>query len=50
MFHLVSGLFKFLTRKDEYNVLILGLDDAGKSVSILNMLIPHALIKLPKCS
>ncbi|CAO1414835.1 unnamed protein product [Diamesa serratosioi] len=31
MFHLVSGLFKFLTRKDEYNVLILGLDDAGKS-------------------
>ena len=49
MFHLVSGLFKFLTRKDEYNVLILGLDDAGKSVSTYNMLIPYALVKLSKC-
>lgn len=31
MYHLVTGVYKQLTRKDEYNVLILGLDDAGKS-------------------
>lgn len=31
MYHLATGFFKLLTRKDEYNVLILGLDDAGKS-------------------
>lgn len=31
MYHLMTGFYKLLTKKDEYNVLILGLDDAGKS-------------------
>lgn len=31
MYHLMTGFYKLLTRKDEYNVLILGLDNAGKS-------------------
>jgi ADP-ribosylation factor related protein 1 len=31
MYHLITGLMKLLTKKDEYNVLIIGLDDAGKS-------------------
>ncbi|KZT52870.1 P-loop containing nucleoside triphosphate hydrolase protein [Calocera cornea HHB12733] len=31
MYHLLSGLYQQLTRKDEYNVLILGLDNAGKT-------------------
>lgn len=31
MYHLVSGFYKLLTKKDEFNVLILGLDNAGKS-------------------
>jgi uncharacterized membrane protein len=31
MYHLATGFYKLLTKKDEYNVLILGLDDAGKS-------------------
>ena len=30
MFHLISGFYTLLTQKDEYNVLILGLDNAGK--------------------
>jgi len=31
MFHLLSGLYKHLFKKDEYYVLILGLDNAGKT-------------------
>ena len=33
MFALLSGLWKYLFQKDEYFVLILGLDNAGKTVS-----------------
>ena len=33
MFTLLSGLWKYLFQKDEYCILILGLDNAGKSVS-----------------
>lgn len=33
MFTLLSGLWKCLFQKDEYCNLILGLDNAGKSVS-----------------
>ena len=33
MFALFSGLWKYLFQKDEYCILILGLDNAGKSVS-----------------
>ncbi|KAG5681788.1 hypothetical protein PVAND_011196 [Polypedilum vanderplanki] len=31
MYHLVTGFYQMLTKRDEYNILILGLDDAGKS-------------------
>ncbi|KAJ2315343.1 ADP-ribosylation factor protein 3 [Coemansia sp. RSA 2705] len=31
MYTLVSGAYRYLTRMDEYNVLILGLDGAGKT-------------------
>jgi len=31
MFHLLSGYYNYLFRKDEYYVLIIGLDNAGKS-------------------
>ena len=34
MYHLLSGYYKYLFQKDEYYVLILGLDNAGKSVSL----------------
>lgn len=33
MYHLLSGLYEYLTRKEEFGVLILGLDGAGKTVS-----------------
>ena len=32
MYHLLSGFYKYLFQLDEYYVLILGLDNAGKSV------------------
>jgi len=32
MYHLLSGLYEYLTRKEEFGVLILGLDGAGKTV------------------
>ena len=35
MYTLLSGLWKYWFQKDEYFVLILGLDNAGKTVSIL---------------
>lgn len=31
MYTLLSGLYKYMFRKDEYCVLILGLDNAGKT-------------------
>lgn len=31
MYHLLSGFYRQLTQKDEFCVLILGLDNAGKS-------------------
>ncbi|KZV93400.1 P-loop containing nucleoside triphosphate hydrolase protein [Exidia glandulosa HHB12029] len=31
MYHLLKGLYQHLTRKDEFSVLILGLDGAGKT-------------------
>lgn len=32
MFTLLSGLYSYLTQRQEYFVLILGLDNAGKTV------------------
>ncbi len=34
MYSLLSGLYKYLTRKEEYYVLVLGLDNAGKTVRL----------------
>jgi ADP-ribosylation factor related protein 1 len=31
MYHLAKGLYRYATSKEEYSVLILGLDNAGKS-------------------
>ena len=36
MYHLLSGLYEHLTRKEEFGVLILGLDGAGKTVSSMS--------------
>lgn len=33
MYTLLSGLYKYMFQKDEYCVLILGLDNAGKTVN-----------------
>ena len=33
MYTLLSGYWKYFFQKEEYNVLILGLDNAGKTVS-----------------
>lgn len=33
MFTLLHGFYKFAKQKDEYCVLLLGLDNAGKTVS-----------------
>lgn len=32
MYTLLHGFYKYLTQKDEYCVVILGLDNAGKTV------------------
>lgn len=34
MYTLLSGFYNYLTRKEEYYVLIIGLDNAGKTVSL----------------
>jgi ADP-ribosylation factor related protein 1 len=33
MYTLMHGLYKHLTRKEEYSILLLGLDNAGKTVT-----------------
>lgn len=38
MYTLLHGFYKYLAEKDEYCVLILGLDDAGKTVTNYNIL------------
>jgi hypothetical protein len=37
MYTLLSGLYKYMFQKDEYCVLILGLDNAGKTVSTFSL-------------
>lgn len=34
MYTLLSGLYKYLTQKEDYYVIILGLDNAGKTVGL----------------
>ena len=41
MFALFSGLWKYLFQKDEYCILILGLDNAGKSVRYSGNFVNH---------
>lgn len=38
MYTLIHGFYKYLTQKDEFCVLILGLDNVGKTVIITNFL------------
>lgn len=40
MFTLLYGLWKYLFQKDEYFILILGLDNAGKTVRIMLVHVP----------
>ncbi len=35
MYTLLSGLYKYMFQKDEYCILILGLDNAGKTVRLV---------------
>ena len=39
MYTLLSGLWKYAFQKDEFFILILGLDNAGKTVSFVNLVI-----------
>lgn len=43
MYTLMHGFYKYMVQKDEFCVLILGLDNAGKTVSLLST---KALINL----
>lgn len=38
MYTLLNGLYKYLVQKDEYYILILGLDNAGKTVTTTTLL------------
>lgn len=40
MYTLLSGFYNYLTRKEEYYVLIIGLDNAGKTVSFGDAVLP----------
>lgn len=37
MYTLLSGLYKYMFQKDEYCILILGLDNAGKTVGACSL-------------
>ena len=49
MFALLSGLWKYLFQKDEYCILILGLDNAGKSVSWAGFIFSLTITYVPLC-
>lgn len=46
MYTLLHGFYKYLTQKDEFCVLILGLDNAGKTVIINQILLIAYLLKI----
>jgi hypothetical protein len=35
MYHLLKGLREYLTRKEQFSVIIIGLDGAGKTVRLV---------------
>lgn len=39
MYHLLTGLYEHLTRKDEYSVVIIGLDNVGHLGLLLIVLV-----------
>lgn len=43
MYTLLSGLYKYMFQKDEYCILILGLDNAGKTVGPCSFTNSHSL-------
>ena len=49
MFALGKGFIHQMVKKDEYNIAILGLDDAGKTVSFLKRTF-HIWILIPDVS
>ena len=49
MFALFSGLWKYLFQKDEYCILILGSDNAGKSVSWAGFIFDLTITYVPLC-
>lgn len=51
MYTLLSGLYKYMFQKDEYCILILGLDNAGKTVGASSSSPPPPApgIHTPRC-
>uniref|UniRef100_A0A3Q3EG32 ADP-ribosylation factor-related protein 1 n=1 Tax=Labrus bergylta TaxID=56723 RepID=A0A3Q3EG32_9LABR len=49
MYTLLSGLYKYMFQKDEYCVLILGLDNAGKTLLILSVDLKKSKIRCSSC-
>lgn len=45
MYTLLHGLYKYLVQKDEYFILILGLDNAGKTVLALDFTILEVMTR-----
>ncbi|CAG6020504.1 unnamed protein product [Menidia menidia] len=48
MYTLLSGLYKYMFQKDEYCVLILGLDNAGKTVCLFRRTWPLTFLEQTK--
>ncbi len=46
MYHLLKGLHEYLTRKEEFSVIIIGLDGAGKTVRIFQPASWHGLTNI----
>ena len=47
MFHLLYGLWKILFKKDEYRVMLIGVDNAGKSTVLERIKAMHGIPALP---
>lgn len=49
MYTLLSGLYKYMFQKDEYCILILGLDNAGKTVGPCSLTSSHSPLDVFLC-